>query len=190
MKRLFTYTSFIWLCALGIAFGVALQKQSLQWKIDSILHEEAIFLDQMTRNEIAETVFQLSQDYDIDPVLILAMMKVESHFRTSARSHRGAMGLMQVKSIVVEDIADELGIDPSREKELQHNISFNIHVGVHYLTELLTRFHGDLSKALMAYNRGPTSVAKNYGKRGVPYGGYQKKVLETYMQLNSQTQID
>ncbi|MNC95611.1 Transglycosylase SLT domain protein [compost metagenome] len=62
--------------------------------------------------------------------------------------------------------------------------TFNIEVGVHYLSKLLIKFRGDVKKALMAYNAGPTSVERNYKGRSVPEGGYQGRVLKAYKDLS------
>lgn len=46
--------------------------------------------------KIAEIVFAQSKAYEIDPIMVFAVMSVESRFNSSARSHKGAQGLMQV----------------------------------------------------------------------------------------------
>lgn len=46
--------------------------------------------------KIADIVFAQSKAYEIDPIMVFAIMSVESRFNTSARSHMGAQGLMQV----------------------------------------------------------------------------------------------
>lgn len=149
-------------------------------KILLLLQREARGLNLTTKLEIAETVLQLSHEYRIDPMLILAVMKVESRFELQARSNRGALGLMQVRPIVVRDVAKELGIDPMDHGRLLTSHKFNIRVGVHYFSNLMKKFGGDIRKALMAYNAGPTFVARLYKNRPVPPGGYQGKVWKVY----------
>ena len=120
----------------------------------------------------------------MDRVLLLAIIKVESHFRPTVRSHRGAYGLMQVKKIVIADIAAELGLKHESFYSLTDH-RFNLKVGAHYFSNLVKRFNGDTPKALLAYNAGPTRVSQRYGNGPVPHQGYPKKVLDTYKQLAS-----
>jgi len=54
-------------------------------------------------------------------------------------------------------------------------------VGVHYLAALIKRFKGDVCKAIMAYNAGPTRVTRIYAGKSVPLNGYQEKVLKAYL---------
>lgn len=161
------------------------RKTGADLRVMTILARAADQLDHRTRTEVALTVSNMATKYGIDPVLILAVMKVESTFNPKAISHAKAYGLMQVRSIVVKDVAPEMGIDPKDQGKLLSSHTFNIQVGVHYLSKLLIKFRGDVQKALMAYNAGPTTVEKNYKNRPVPQGGYQGRVLKAYKDLSS-----
>ena len=152
-------------------------------RIFSLLQREGKKLDLITRLEVTEHVLWLADRYGMDPMLILAVMKVESHFDPKALSNRDARGLMQVRPIVVREVALELGISPSDAGKLLTSHHFNTRVGVHYLAGLIRKFGGDIRKALMAYNAGPTLITRLYRKRPVPNGGYQGKVLKTYDQF-------
>lgn len=151
-----------------------------QKKVLSILNLEAGEMDFMAKKEMTQMVLSLAKEYRLDPILILAVIHVESRFKPAARSNRGAIGLMQIKPIVVKDVADELGIETQNSHQKLLGKEFNMRVGVHYLSNLIKRFKGDIHKALMAYNMGPTAVSKLYKNRSVPLGGYQGKVLKVY----------
>lgn len=156
-------------------------QQEKQITIKKILIQEAPGLSAKSKEEIAVTVTKLADEYHLDPLLILAIIHVESHFKPEAQSSKGAMGLMQVKPIVVADVAQQLGINPKVNGQLLKNKKFNMRVGVHYLASLIKRFKGDVCKAVMAYNAGPTTVSRIYAGKSVPLNGYQEKVLRTYL---------
>lgn len=147
--------------------------------VDTILKSEAKRLPPDKRRAIASTVMQLSEEYNLDPHLILAIMKVESSFNPKARSNKGAIGFMQILPIAFREVASDLKIKGSPEALLSHD-QINIRVGAYYLSRLIHRFGGNIWKALMAYNWGPTYVASNYKGRHVPPDGYQRKVMMAY----------
>ena len=92
------------------------------------------------------------------PELVRAVIQVESAFNPRARSHKGAMGLMQL----MPDTAADLGVTNAYDPEQ------NIRGGVAYLRQLLDKFGGNEELALAAYNAGPGAVAK-YGDAIPPY---------------------
>jgi len=154
-------------------------------RVVTVLEKAAQNLNDRARSEVAGAVSDLSKTYGIDPILILAVMKVESTFNPNAVSNAQAYGFMQVRKIVVKDVATELGINPKDDEKLRTDQGFNLRVGVHYLSKLIIKFGGDIKKALMAYNAGPTMVEKNYKGRPVPDGGYQGRVLKAYRDLSN-----
>ncbi len=112
-----------------------------------------------------------SQQYDLDPKLVRAVMKQESGFQPFALSTSGAMGLMQL----MPGTAQGLGVTDA------YNIEQNIKGGTQYLSYQLEAFNGDLELALAAYNAGPNAVRKYNGIP--PYQqtqDYVKKVTNYY----------
>lgn len=80
----------------------------------------------------------------LDPVLVHALINVESGYRSDAVSNRGAVGLMQV----LPATALRFGIaNPAGVKN-------NLRAGTRYLRWLLDRFDGRIDLALSAYNAG------------------------------------
>jgi soluble lytic murein transglycosylase-like protein len=92
--------------------------------------------------------------FNVDPALVLVVAWQESRFRSDLISPKGAIGIMQLMPAT----AQQLGVNP-------HDPRQNIYGGVAYLSLLLTRFNGDKSLALAAYNAGPEAVAQY---RGIP----------------------
>jgi soluble lytic murein transglycosylase len=128
---------------------------------------------------IAQVIFDASKDNAIDPMLILAIIKVESEFRSDAVSHRGARGLMQVLPIVADHLGQKTAEGKSIEPEVLHDPVLNIRLGVSYLGELRKQFR-DLRLALTAYNWGPTEIQKKLDENEpIPFE-YAGKVLTAY----------
>jgi soluble lytic murein transglycosylase-like protein len=117
-----------------------------------------------------ETIInQTSEKYNIDSILVKAVIKAESNFNHKAVSPKGARGLMQLM--------------PATAASLQVADSFhpesNIDGGVRYLSYLSNLFNGNLPLVLAAYNSGENTVIR-YNNRIPPYKEtqtYVKKVL-------------
>jgi len=125
----------------------------------------------------ADEIRAAAERHGVDPLLVAAVVEVESRFDARAVSHRGAMGLMQLLPLHVgPESADEL-LDPA----------LNLDLGAGYLRWLLELFDGDLELALAAYNAGPTNV-RRYD--GVPpfreTRNYVQKVLSRYVEHHSE----
>ena len=95
----------------------------------------------------------------------MAIIKTESGFLPSARSNRGAVGLMQLLPSTAREIAPELGLQIQSDDDLK-DPDINLHLGVYYLTKLQQLFPEDDVAVLAAYNAGPGVTSQ--WRRGEP----------------------
>ena len=109
--------------------------------------------------------------YGVDPVVVRAVIQVESDFDPRCVSNKGARGLMQLMPETARRYGVRSIFDPEE----------NIRGGVRYLGDLLGMFHNDLPRALAAYNAGEGAVLKYAGIP--PYSEtmmYVKRALTVY----------
>jgi soluble lytic murein transglycosylase len=95
----------------------------------------------------------------VDPLLIAAVTRVESHFDAKAVSAKGAIGLMQVMPGTGAWIAEKLRLRNWHENHLYDPYT-NIKVGTWYLSYLISKFDGEVAPAVAAYNGGYTNVKR------------------------------
>ncbi len=95
---------------------------------------------------------------NVDPMLVAAITRVESHFREDDISHAGAVGLMQLLPGTASWIAVQIGMPQPTAIQLAQP-SINIRLGTWYISYLLKMFHGRLPEAIAAYNAGPNRVS-------------------------------
>lgn len=127
-----------------------------------------------------------SEKYNIDPLLILALIKAESGFNESAVSPQGAKGLMQLQDKTAQWCAEKIGIKNFKAEQL-FDPKINIKLGTWYLGEyLLDYYDGDMQLALTAYNAGVGNVDKWLDNKNLSDGVNLTKIPynETYTYVN------
>jgi soluble lytic murein transglycosylase-like protein len=93
----------------------------------------------------------------IDPFLLLSIMRAESVYDQSARSPVGAQGLMQIMPFTAIRIARVMG-DQSFDLNSLHIPEVNIGYAAYYLRRLMDYYSGNTVLAVAAYNAGPVAV--------------------------------
>jgi soluble lytic murein transglycosylase-like protein len=122
--------------------------------------------------KIDNLIRQYGAQYGVDPYLIYCLMSQESSFITSATSHKGAQGLMQL----MPGTAARYGVTNP------YDVAQNIKGGTRYLKDLLKMFNGRVDLALAGYNAGEGAVMK-YGNTIPPYSetrNYVRLILKRY----------
>ena len=99
-------------------------------------------------------VEKYSQQYDVEPALIYAMILEESRYRTDAISWAGAIGLMQIMPSTGREIARQLNIRRFRTSMLK-DPDVNIRMGTKYIGYLNSIFDDNAMLVSGAYNGGP-----------------------------------
>jgi Transglycosylase SLT domain len=107
--------------------------------------------DVLRSTPYGEIIASLSEAHGVDPMLVRALIQVESNYKPRARSPRGAMGLMQLMPSTAREYKVRNPFDPRS----------NIEAGIKHLKSLIDRFGVDL--ALAAYNAGEGAVRKFNG---------------------------
>lgn len=98
-----------------------------------------------------EIIASLSETHGVNPMLVRALIQVESGYRPRARSSKGAMGLMQLMPAIAREYNVRNPFEPKA----------NIEGGIRHLKSLIDRF--GYKTALAAYNAGEGAVAKFKG---------------------------
>ena len=160
------------------------------WLPESAPQSNDVFHQEMRRINVAirrefftnavpfgDIIHAKAQKYDVDPVLVAAVVETESSFRSNARSQVGARGLMQL----MPRTGRWMGA-----RNL-YNAEQNVDAGAKYLKYLNARFDGNLTKTIAAYNAGEGNVRRY---NGVPpfreTRSYVKRVMSRYEKRNKE----
>ena len=106
-----------------------------------------------------DIVQEYAEMFDLDPVLVFAVIHAESRFNANASSRAGASGLMQIMESTAYWIAPRIGLDDFVYEDHILDPAINVHMGTYYLSMLIDVF-GDVDVALAAYNAGRGNVSR------------------------------
>jgi soluble lytic murein transglycosylase len=126
--------------------------------LDAVLAQRAPDLGLTLRHQLDVAIAEEATAARYDPLLILAIIDVESDFDERAVSSMGARGLMQIQPTTLYFLAQKEGLKLSRD-EVAADPALQVRLGIRYLRQLNDRF-GNLELALMAYNAGPGKIRK------------------------------
>lgn len=144
----------------------------------SVFFEEMARINDVIRRDFfssampyGDIIHEKAEKYQVDPILVAAVIEQESKFHRKAQSNVGARGLMQLMPKTGRWMGARDLYDPEQ----------NVDAGVKYIKYLQTRFDGNLKKTIAAYNAGEGNVRRY---NGVPPFSetqhYVKKVMHNY----------
>lgn len=154
--------------------------------------------------EYDEYVYKYSEEYEVDPNLVFAVIKAESNFDPNAESNVGALGLMQIMPETFEWLQTYKNGEANMDYTYLYEPEVNIEYGCIFLQFLLDRYTSE-ETAVAAYNAGFGAVDnwlvdENYSTDGetlydIPYPetkGYVKKVMlaKNYYDNNGEINIE
>lgn len=138
------------------------------------------------RRHVEAAIVREAHRNGLDPLLVAAVIQVESRFDPFAVSGVGACGLMQLMPPTAQWLLDkDQAVDAKLRPAHLFNPVLNIELGTAYLAHLMDRFDGDLTQALIAYNAGP-GVARSLRRGSRAFRRleqYPKAVLAAYKAL-------
>jgi soluble lytic murein transglycosylase-like protein len=109
---------------------------------------------------IAREAFKAGKENHVDPLLVLAIIAVESRFNPISESQAGALGLTQA---MPESHPEKVAL---LQKDQGHilNISDNIKLGTKIIGEYMKRFDNNAVLALQQYNGSLQDTSRSYSK--------------------------
>jgi soluble lytic murein transglycosylase len=114
-------------------------------------------LKKIYRIDYSEYIYKYSEENNLDPLLVAAIIKTESNFKSSTESKSGAIGLMQLMEETAQEEANEVG-ESVIVKEKLYNAEFNIKIGTKYFAKLMEKYNNNYLLAAAAYNAGRGNV--------------------------------
>jgi soluble lytic murein transglycosylase-like protein len=114
-----------------------------------------------------EEIREGARKNDLDPYLVMALIRQESAFNPNARSHVGATGLMQIMPATGKELGTRIygRFQQARLADPEVNVA----LGTHYLARVIRLFDGNVELALAGYNGGPYRILRwRKEQRGKP----------------------
>ncbi|MBS4023198.1 MAG: lytic transglycosylase domain-containing protein [Dethiobacter sp.] len=145
-----------------------------------------------------EIIESQARRYDIDPLLVAAIIRVESKFHPDAVSRKGAIGLMQIMPSTAEWIAAQLDISDF-SADMLFDPEINIRFGSWYLSSLAKEFDARLDVVIASYNGGRGHVSswlqqgtwsgRYEDRRDIPFSETRLFLFKVYNAYNSYTTL-
>ena len=124
--------------------------------------------------DLAAAIYDIALSEGVEPGLAFRLVKTESGFNGTAKSKVGAIGYTQILPSTARLYEPGLSTKQLFER------ATDLRLGFRYLRDLLERYDGNLSLALLAYNRGPGKVQALLDAGRDPQNGYSIAIMRGY----------
>lgn len=168
----------------------------LYYIVFDVVNVDLVIKKQLYPLKYEETIKKYSDEFNVDPILICSIIKVESNFNNDSTSHKGANGLMQIMDSTGKEVALKMGLS-NYTSNILYDPEMNIMIGTKYISTLIDSCDGNELIAAAAYNAGLTKVKGwivdgTINKDGsnlenIPYketNNYIRKILKAYRIYN------
>ena len=188
MKRAYLVVAVIIFSLIGtvcyLNFKASERREFSSLKSFIVAYAEINNIDNLNDNDydmLAREVKKAARKYDVDPMLVLSVITVESSFDKDAVSSKGAIGLMQLMPNTAKKLCSEMGM---REHNCKiGDVKTNILIGTYYLSKLSSRYNNNMKHYLAAYNCGPSEIDRVLnGNNKVPTTFYSR-IMKIYQKL-------
>lgn len=134
----------------------------------------------------SEYVTYYAGKYDIDPLILYAIIRTESNFDPDAESNAGARGLMQITEITFDWIKSNIAPTEDLTFDDLYDPETNIRFGAYFVKYSLMRYEYDLATAAAAYHSGWGTVDElladsEYSADGVTLDSYPYPQMRQYV---------
>lgn len=113
--------------------------------------------------------------YNVDPYLILAVIKQESSFNEDAISKSRAKGLMQILDKTADETVKDINSISNKDYDI-YDVYTNINIGTKYLSNLIEQYDGNIYIALTAYNAGMGNISSWFDFENESYNTLEQVV--------------
>jgi len=153
-------------------------------QLEDLLFARMPDASQALQEDLARALVVEAEAVQVDPLLVVAMIEVESGFDPVATSGAGARGLMQLLPATLQREAQALGlgvVDPADPVA-------NVRTGIRYLRRCLDAYPRNPALGLMAYNAGPNRVYELLQDGELPdwATAYPRRVQSEHRRLRQQ----
>ena len=137
-----------------------------RWSLERVVPtvQGHLFVRQVEKH--GATLRAAADESGVDAYLLAAIMCAESSGRVDARSGANALGLFQLRMPTAVERAGKLGLPAPAEEDLLSDGLLNARLGANYFSWLLGLYDGDVQRCLVAYNLGPTRLARYVREAG------------------------
>ena len=153
-------------------------------QLDALVSRVAPDLDDELRGRLVSAVLLESSRNGYDPIFLLSLVGVESRWRLSAESERGARGLLQMKPSTFAWISAREPDVGAQDLETGDDPVVDVRLAIRYFAWLELKFKSR-DAALMAYNAGPRRTRQHLRAGDVPDAlrAYPQRVRHEYERL-------